>query len=123
MIEFVNDFLEAIVRLRWRGRIEGIGLDDVGARFEVSAMNPLDQVGPSQRQQIVVALQIRRPVGKSLTPIVRLAETVLLDHRAHRAVQNGDAAAEQLLEFLRRFVHYGIPYPVDADPAGLTPSA
>src|SRR3954471_20379364 len=37
---------------------EGIGLEDVGARFEVAAMDPADRVGPGQVQLLVAAFQL-----------------------------------------------------------------
>jgi len=42
-------------------------------------------------QQVVVALQVLRVIAEALTAEIRLAELVALDHRAHRAVEDGDA--------------------------------
>ena len=78
--------------------VEGVGLDDVGTGVEVGGMDAADQLGPGQRQQVVVALQVRRPVGEARAAEVRLRERVLLDHRAHRAVEQQDAAFELLAQ-------------------------
>jgi len=61
-------------------------------------MNVGDDVGPRQRQQIVVATQFRRPVGKARTAIVSLGKFVLLHHRAHRAVEYRDARGQQFAQ-------------------------
>ena len=54
-------------------------------------MDALDDVGPRQDEQVVVALQVVRMVAEALTAVVRLGERVALDHGAHRAVQHEDA--------------------------------
>jgi hypothetical protein len=45
----------------------------------------------SERQQVVVALQVSMPVGEPVAAVLRLAEGVLLDHRPHRAVEDEDS--------------------------------
>ena len=45
-----------------------------------------DDVGLGQREQVVVALQVARPVGEALAAVARLGGPVALDHRAHGAV-------------------------------------
>ena len=61
-------------------------------------MDVLDHLRPSQRQQIVVAFEIARPVGEPLTAVVVFGQTDGLDHRAHRAVQEHDPLVEQSLK-------------------------
>ncbi len=51
---------------------------------------------PGNRQQIVIALEIMRPVGKPLAAIVIFAQLESLDHRAHRAIEQQDALVERL---------------------------
>ena len=51
--------------------------------------------GCGERQQVVVALEVARPVGEPLAAVARLVGPVALDHRAHRAVEDQDAPAER----------------------------
>ena len=93
--------MQPVVGLRNASRIEGIGLDDVGARFQKSMVNVADHVRPGQRQQIVVALDIAGVVAQSarfLTSIVGLVELARLDHRAHGAIENQNPLLEQFGE-------------------------
>src|SRR5690606_25382228 len=62
---------------------------------EVLAMDLVDDVGPHQRQQFVVALQVLAVAGEALAAEIGLAQLVALDHRAHGAVKDEDAFAEQ----------------------------
>ena len=54
--------------------------------------------GLRERQQIVVALQVAAVVAEALAAVARLIELVLLDHGAHRAIEQHDALIEQLLQ-------------------------
>ncbi len=45
-------------------------------------------------QQVVVALQVTRPVAETLAAVVRFAQLVALDHGAHGTVQEQDALLE-----------------------------
>ena len=54
-----------------------------------------DHVGPRQHQQVVVALQVLAVVREAFAAEVGLAEPVALDHRAHGAVDDGDALVQQ----------------------------
>src|SRR5207245_6114775 len=55
---------------------EGVGLDDVGPRIEIGGVDRPDDAGLSERQQIAVAPQLARPVGKALTAIIALAQSI-----------------------------------------------
>ena len=50
-----------------------------------------DDVGPRQHQHVVVALEVVAVRGEALAAEVALLEPVPLNHRAHRAVEDGDA--------------------------------
>src|SRR5262249_18502533 len=86
----------AVVRLRDRVRAEGIGLDDLGAGFEIRAVHALDDRGLRQREQVVVALEVRRVARELPAPVVLFLELVREDHRPHRAVDHDDPLAEPL---------------------------
>ena len=55
-------------------------------------------VGPREREQVVVALEVAPVVAEALAAERRFVELVPLDHRAHRAVEQHDALVEQLLQ-------------------------
>ena len=61
-------------------------------------MNLGDEVGAGQDQKVIVALEIRRPVVKTLPTKVGLAETGVLQHGAHATVQHEDACFKTLGE-------------------------
>ncbi len=94
-VQLVGQFRQVVVALRDRGGAEGVGLDDVGAGFQVLAVDLRDHVRPHQRQQFVVALQVLAMAGEALAAEIGLAQLVALDHRAHGAVQDQDALAQQ----------------------------
>ena len=43
-----------------------------------------------------MALQITIPIGKALAAKISLLQDVLLDHSAHRAIENDDALGQEL---------------------------
>ena len=69
--------------------------------LEVLAMDGLDDLRLRQAQQVVVALQILRPILEPLPAKAGLVQFVGLDHGAHRAVENDDALAQQALQLPR----------------------
>ncbi len=104
-VELVNEVLQAVVRLRDRGRVEGIGLDHVGARREVLQVDSPYDPGLRQHQQVVVAPEVLRMVGEALSTIVRLREPAALDHGAERPVQDQNALPEQGVELCSTVSH------------------
>src|SRR5882724_5078522 len=63
-------------------------------------MDVADDLRLRQHEQVVVALDVTRPVAETLAAILGFLELVLLDHRAHRTVENQDAAVQAALELL-----------------------
>ena len=94
-VQPVGEVLEPVLGLRDGGRIEGVGLDDVGAGLQVRGVDVADDLGLGQRQDVHVALEVRGPVGETLAPVGRLVESVGLDHGAHGAVEQQDTLGEQ----------------------------
>ena len=74
--------------------VEGVGLDDVRARFQIRPVNVLNHIGPDQHQGLVVVLEVNGMVLEALRPVVLLLELVALDHRPHRPVEDQDALTE-----------------------------
>ena len=92
-IQFGDKLLHAVIGLRDPCRIECIRLDDVGAGFEIGEMNGFDRPWLGEAQEIVVATQVARPIRKARAAKFSLAELVLLDHRAHGAVEHQNSFA------------------------------
>ena len=110
-IHLVHPRGKSVVGLRDRGRVEGVGLDDVGAGFEVGVVDRRDRVGPGQHEEVVVALQVVAVIVQSAggrAAEVGFGELQLLDHRAHRAVEDEDALAHQAREFVGAVGLHGV---------------
>ena len=75
--------------------IERIRLHDIGAGFEVLAMNLLDDGGLREVQQIVVPLLILFPIFEPLAPKRRLVQLPLLNHGPHSPVEDENALLQQ----------------------------
>ncbi len=58
-------------------------------------MDGADDLGLRQRQEIVVALEVSRPVRKPFPTVVSFFESVGLNHRPHGAIQEQDAFLEK----------------------------
>ncbi len=85
--------------MRYARCAEGVGLDDVRTGGEVLLVNGCDDGRLRQRQQLVIAFDVVREAGKARAAIGRLIQPVLLDHGAHGAVKDQDAAFQQGAEF------------------------
>ena len=75
-----------------RRAVERMGLR---VRLQIGDVDVPDDLGLGQGKQIVVALQIRRPVRKTLAPIIFLPQPMGLDHGAHGTVEDNDTLLEQ----------------------------
>ena len=89
-VELGDEFLRAVIGLGDPGRGEGVGRDDVGAGAEIVEMKLPHGVRLRQDQNVVVAAQVARPIGKALPAVAGLAELEVLDFRAHGAVEHED---------------------------------
>ena len=87
-------------------RVEGVGLDDIRAGLEILAMDAFDDVRLRDVEQVVEALEVLpAPVREPRAAKGRLLQPVLLDHRAHRTVQDDDAFAQQTFEMFNSVRH------------------
>jgi hypothetical protein len=80
-----------------RGR-ERVGGDDVGAGVQIRVVDGADDVGPRQGQQVVVASDVARMVAEALAAEIGLGQTVTLDERSGRPVEDEDALAQKWSE-------------------------
>ena len=91
-----------------RGSAEGIRLDDVRAGLEIPSVNLVDNVRLRQEQELDAPLQVFAfPIPKARAAIIRFGQLVLLDHRAHGAVEDDDAFAHQRFERMKDFGGHG----------------
>ena len=58
-------------------------------------MDPPDQVGLREGEQVVVAAQLVREILEALAAILGFRQLLALDHRTHRAIEDEDAFGEQ----------------------------
>ena len=58
-------------------------------------MDTVDDFRAGERQQIIVALEIARMIGKTLAAIIGLLQFALLDHRSHRTVKHEQALLQE----------------------------
>ena len=63
-------------------------------------MDSFDDLRLREREQVVQALEVTAPLSEPLAAIGPFIELVLLHHRAHRAVEDNDAFAQQTLQSL-----------------------
>ena len=97
-VEIGNSLFKAIVRLRRETGVEGIGLDNIRAGLEIGLVDFPDDMRPGQAQQVIVAGQ-RLVVAFELPPAeVSLGQTVVLDHRAHRTIEQQDSLAQRFFK-------------------------
>jgi hypothetical protein len=80
--------------------VEGVGFEDVGAGIQVRLLDGGDDVRTAEQQQVVVTLDVARPVGKPFAAVVLFFQLIALDHRAHAAVEDQDAFLEGLVKGL-----------------------
>src|SRR5712671_5580398 len=59
-----------------------------------------DDLRVGQRENVVVAPEVAAVLAQPLAPEAALVELALLDHRAHRAIEQHDSLPEQPLETL-----------------------
>ena len=95
-VQFVGQCLHAIVRHADAIGIEGVGFQQIRARLQVSQVNGLDDLRLGQGQQVIITLQVARPVGKARPPIVPFGQLIGLDHGPHGAIQKQDAFGQQI---------------------------
>ncbi|MNV36689.1 hypothetical protein D3C71_1281770 [compost metagenome] len=113
-VELVDQVFKVIVGLADRGRVEGVGLDQIRAGFQVRGVDAADHLRAGQQQQVVVALEVmplRRLTGRGMVAagpvlvvvtagearaaVIVLFQPVPLDHRAHGAIDDQDALGQR----------------------------
>ncbi len=91
---------ERIFRHGHRVGVERIRFDDVGARFQILLMDLPDDLRLGQIQGVIIQAQILAMPREFLTAIARLIQFARLDHRAHGAIEQQDAFAQERIQFV-----------------------
>src|SRR5438874_1820477 len=115
-IDIVHHALEEIVVLAAGRRFSGkkeivqpdrrgaecVGLNDIGAGFEVLRVDFLNDLRLRQKKKLEAAFEILAlPIAKPLSAIVVLRKFVALDHRTHGAVENDDALGQKCFQGMK----------------------
>eukprot|EP00755_Sulcionema_specki_P009191 Sspe_Gene.6205::Locus_2091_Transcript_1_2_Confidence_0.750_Length_3889::g.6205::m.6205 len=92
--------LHLVVRLGDLVGVEGVCLDEVGPSIKVLLVHLHDQLRPGKAQQVVVSLEVARPVLELLSAEVFLLQLVRLQLGPCCPIQNTDAGVKQVGELL-----------------------
>ena len=95
-IQLVGQRLHPVVGQGNARGIEGVCFDDVRPGLEIGPVDGTDQLRLCETQKIVMSLQITIPIGKALASKISLQQDILLDHSAHRAIENDDALGQEI---------------------------
>ena len=97
-VHLVDVLLESVIGLRDARRGEGVGGDDVGAGLEVFAMHLRDELRLRQAEDVAVVAQRFGVIAEPLAAELLVGETFVLQHHAHRAVEDHDPLLKKLIE-------------------------
>ena len=87
-VDFRRQGFHLVIRHRNGRGVEGVGFDDIRARFKVGVVDSGDHFRFTEYQQVVVAFEVAWPVGKAFTTKIGFVQSIALDHGAHTAVQH-----------------------------------
>ena len=85
-------------------RRERVGLDDVCASLEITAVDVEQHVWTCEVQHVVVAFHLSRGILETLAAEVSLAQSAFLYDRAQGAVKNNDSLFYNILQFLHHLL-------------------
>ena len=98
LVDLEDVLLEAELLERYGRAVERVGLDDVGARFQVRAMDLVDDLGLGQDQGFGTILDAEGVPREPASSDVLLGELIRIDEGAHRAVEDHDPPRQDLFE-------------------------
>ena len=104
-----GEALERVVGLPDRGRGEGVRRRDVGARLEVRVVDPGDDLGRGQVQQVRIAFDIPRVFTEALAAVLLFREPAAVDEDAPGPVEDEDPLGEKLFELCSGVRHDSAP--------------
>ncbi len=101
LVEVVDKTLQAILGHRDGGGVKGVGLNDVCAGIQILPVDILNYRRLGDIQDVVAQTQVSLVARELLAAIVGFRQIMGLDHRAHGAVNNDNAAFQRVDERVR----------------------
>ena len=101
-VQLFDIIFKRVVLLGYTIGVEGIGSQDPGSGLKVIRMDLFDDFGTGDGEQVVVALQRIWVICKRLIPEILLFEFMLLNHGAHRSIQQHDFFIQFFQQAFRR---------------------
>ena len=89
------------------GAGERVGLDDVRSGLQEPPVNVLNDVRPRDRQDVAVVEQVLFVALEPGATRIGLLQPIATDRGPHRAINDGDAGAEQFFQFSADFRAFG----------------
>ena len=105
VVDLRRERFHLVIRHSDRGGVEGIGFQNIRARFQISVVDLADHLGLAEHQKIVVAFKIAGPVAETTAAKIVLVQFITLDHGAHAAIQHHDALRELLMQRFDSVAH------------------
>ncbi len=106
-IDFAHVVFQAEIGQSDAGCAEGVGFDNVGADFEIRAMDFLDGIGLGNAEDIDEIPQVFRMVSELGTAKLGFVELQGMDHGAHGTVEDENSPGEQLLHLFVGYWRFG----------------
>ncbi len=78
--------------------VEGIRRNDVGAGFEIGTVNVFNELGLREGHHLGAVLERDGVVAEAGAAVILFLGLVRVDHRTHGAVEDEDAAGEEILQ-------------------------
>ena len=84
-VDFRRQGFHLVIRHRNGCGVEGVGFDDIRARFKVGVVDSGDHFRFTEYQQVVVAFEVAWPVGKAFTTKIGFVQSIALDAGQNRS--------------------------------------
>ena len=97
-VDLPHSPLQPIVGLRNRCRIKRVGLDNFCPSLQIRPMDSSNDIGPGQREKIIISLQITRVIRILFPAEILFRQLMTLDHRPHRPVHHDNPLPKGLFE-------------------------
>ena len=97
LVQFAHQMAQAIIFLAGEVGVEGVGLDEIGAGFQILAADIADDLRLGQGEKVVVALQLAGMIAEARAAKIIFAQLEALDHHAPGAIEQQQALLRLLL--------------------------
>ncbi len=97
--------LQCVIRLPDRRRGERVGRRDVRAGLEIGVVDPRDDLGRGQVEEIGITFDVVRVLAKLLAPVLLLREPAAMDEHTPGPVEDHDSLGEELFHMCTGVLH------------------